>query len=76
MLLELKRFYIPPGQRVLLQDVDWSEFEAILEELGEQRAARIAYEQQTLEIMTPLPEHEADKVLINGDSRLRRFTAE
>ncbi|MEM7759652.1 MAG: Uma2 family endonuclease [Cyanobacteria bacterium P01_A01_bin.40] len=66
MLLELKRFYIPPGQKVLLQDVNWSEFEAILEELGEQRAARIAYEKETLEIMTPLPEHEADKVLI-GD---------
>ncbi|MEM8675968.1 MAG: Uma2 family endonuclease [Cyanobacteria bacterium P01_G01_bin.67] len=66
MLLELKRFYIPPGQKVLLQDVDWSEFEAILEELGEQRTARIAYEKETLEIMTPLPEHEADKVLI-GD---------
>ena len=66
MLLELKRFYIPPGQKVLLQDVSWSEFEAILEELGEKRAARIAYEAKTLEIMTPLPEHEADKVLI-GD---------
>ena len=66
MLLELKRFYIPPGQRILLQDVSWSEFEAILEELGEKRAARIAYEAKTLEIMTPSPEHEADKALI-GD---------
>ena len=66
MLLELKRFYIPPGQKVLLQNVSWQEFEAILEELGEKRAARIAYEGETLEIMTPLPEHEVDKVLI-GD---------
>ena len=66
MLLELKRLYIPPGQKVLLQSVSWQEFETILEELGEKRAARIAYERETLEIMTPLPEHEVDKVLI-GD---------
>ncbi len=66
MLLELKRFYIPPGQRVLLKDVSWQEFEAILEELGEKRAAKIAYNRGTLEIMTPLPEHEVNKVLI-GD---------
>ena len=66
MLLELKRLYIPPGQKVLLQSVSWHEFETILEELGEKRAARIAYERETLEIMTPLPEHEVDKVLI-GD---------
>ena len=66
MLLELKRLYIPPGQKVWLQNVSWQEFETILEELGEKRAARIAYERETLEIMTPLPEHEVDKVLI-GD---------
>ncbi|MDY7012630.1 MAG: Uma2 family endonuclease [Cyanobacteriota bacterium] len=66
MLLELKRFNIPPGQRVLLQNVTWPEFEAILDELGEHRAARIAYDRGTLEIMTPLPSHEADKCLI-GD---------
>jgi hypothetical protein len=26
MLLELKRIYVPPGQRVLMQDVTWKEF--------------------------------------------------
>ncbi len=41
-------------------------FESILDELGEGRAARISYSQGTLEIMTPLPEHENDKVII-GD---------
>jgi Uma2 family endonuclease len=61
MLLELKRFSIPPGQRILLHDVNWQEFEAILDELGEHRAARVAYEYGNLEIMTPLPEHEDDK---------------
>jgi Uma2 family endonuclease len=66
MLLELKRFTIPPGQRVLLHDVTWDEFEAILTELGEHRSARVAYDQGNLEIMTPLPEHESSKVFI-GD---------
>ncbi len=66
MLLELKRIEVPPGQRVLLQDVSWQEFERILEELGDRRSARIAYENGTLEIMTPLPEHEANKEVI-GD---------
>ncbi|MBW4527662.1 MAG: Uma2 family endonuclease [Phormidium tanganyikae FI6-MK23] len=66
MLLELNRIEVPPGQRILLQNVSWQEFERILEELGDRRAARIAYENGTLEIMTPLPEHEANKEAI-GD---------
>ena len=41
------------------------QFENILEELGENRSARIAYDQGTLEIMTPLPEHEFNKEIIS-----------
>ncbi|NET04658.1 MAG: Uma2 family endonuclease [Symploca sp. SIO2B6] len=66
MLLELERLTVPPGQRVLLQDVSWQEFESILEELGEHRAQRLAYDSGVLEIMTPLPGHEASKEII-GD---------
>lgn len=65
MLLELNRLEVPPGQKVLLRDVSWQEFEAILEELGEHRAARVAYENGMLEIMTPLPEHERSKEIIS-----------
>ncbi len=65
MLLELKRLVVPPGQRVLLEDVSWQEFEAILSELGEHRAARVAYDNGILEIMTPLPEHERNKETIS-----------
>ena len=64
MLLELRRFDILPGQKLVLREVNWQEFEQILEELGEKRASRIAYANGTLEIMAPLPEHEVDKVLI------------
>ncbi len=65
MLLELNRITVPPGQRVLLCDVSWQEFEAILEDLGEHRASRVAYDNGTLEIMTPLPEHETNKELVS-----------
>lgn len=64
MLLELKRIQVPPGQKVWLQDASWLEFEAILRELGDRRAARVAYDRGTVEIMTPLPEHEASKILV------------
>jgi Uma2 family endonuclease len=66
MLLELRQISVPPGERVILQDVTWQEFEAILEELGEHRSSRLAYDRGTLEIMVPLPEHEANKEII-GD---------
>jgi Uma2 family endonuclease len=65
MLLELKRIHVPPGQRVLLRDVTWQELETILEDLGEHRVARIAYDRGILEIMAPLPEHEYDKEIIS-----------
>lgn len=64
--LQLRQIIVPPGHRVLLDDVNWQEFEAILEELGEHRGSRIAYSQGTLEIRMPLPEHEFNKEII-GD---------
>lgn len=66
MQLELKQLIVPPGHQVLLKEVTWPMFEAISEELGESRAARLSYSQGCLEIMTPLPEHEMCKVII-GD---------
>jgi len=64
--LQLRQLDVPPGHRVLLHDVSWQEFEAILEELGEKRGTRLAYSKGTLEIVAPLPEHEKPKVVI-GD---------
>jgi Uma2 family endonuclease len=66
MLLELEQIIVPPGQQLLLKNVTWQMYERILEELGERRASRVNYSQGILEIMTPLPEHENDKVVI-GD---------
>jgi Uma2 family endonuclease len=64
--LQLRQLDVPPGQRLLVHGVDWAEFEEILLELGEKRITRIAYNQSTLELRMPLPEHEVDKEII-GD---------
>ncbi|NEO98258.1 MAG: Uma2 family endonuclease [Symploca sp. SIO2E9] len=64
--LQLRQLSVPPGQRIVLTDVNWSKFEDILQELGEKRAKRVAYSQNQLEIIMPLPEHEFDKEII-GD---------
>ncbi|HBB30502.1 MAG TPA: hypothetical protein DDZ80_32845 [Cyanobacteria bacterium UBA8803] len=66
MQFELKQLIIPPGNVLHLKDVSWQMFETILEELGEHRTTRLAYNQGLLEIMNPLPEHEDDKEII-GD---------
>lgn len=61
MQLQLKQINVQPGQRVLLHDISWNNFEQILEELGEDRASRLTYYKGMLEIMVPLPEHESAK---------------
>ncbi|WP_333068509.1 MULTISPECIES: hypothetical protein [unclassified Microcoleus] len=62
--LQLRQISVPPGHRVLFHNVEWQEFEAIIEELGEHRGSRIAYSEGTLEIRIPLPEHEKAKIII------------
>ncbi|NER00586.1 MAG: Uma2 family endonuclease [Cyanothece sp. SIO2G6] len=64
--LQLRQLDVPQGQRLLLHDVGWDEFETILEELGNHRNSRIAYDDGVLEIMVPISEHEDDKEII-GD---------
>lgn len=51
--------------RILLYDISWQQFEALLQDLGDHRAARLAYDRGTLEIMTPLPEHEYYKEVLS-----------
>ena len=52
-------------QRVLLQNVDWECLEFLLKKLGENRATRLNYSQNILEIMTPLLPHESAKCNID-----------
>jgi Uma2 family endonuclease len=66
MLLQLRQLNVPPGQHIILHDISWAEFERILVELGDRRSTKIAYQHGTIELMTPLPEHKTNKVII-GD---------
>lgn len=50
-------------ERVLLQNVSWQLYEAMLQELGENRAVRLTYDNGTLELMSPLMPHERSKRL-------------
>jgi Uma2 family endonuclease len=53
------------ADRVLLHNISWEQYERFLEDLGDRPSARIAYDNSTLEIMTPLPEHEYFKEVIS-----------
>lgn len=66
LTLQLQQLDIPPGQRLLIHDLNWEEFEQFLIELGEKHASRIAYSHPTLEIRMPLAKHERTKSFI-GD---------
>ncbi|MGB5771706.1 MAG: Uma2 family endonuclease [Crocosphaera sp.] len=65
MQLVLEQIILHPGQQLLLKELNWQKFEAILSELGEKRASRLSYSNGLLEIMVPLPEHEKDKEIIS-----------
>ncbi|MBD2178986.1 Uma2 family endonuclease [Pseudanabaena sp. FACHB-1998] len=65
-LLRISQIETLAGQSTVLHDIDWKQFESILQDLGDKRRSRIAYLNGVLEIVMPLPEHEKIKVLI-GD---------
>lgn len=49
---------LPRADRVVLENISWQQFEALLRSLGNRRASRLAYDTGRLEITVPLPEHE------------------
>lgn len=55
-----------PENRVVLKGVSWSTFKALLADVGDDRAWRIAYDRGVLEIRMPLEEHEEPKRLIES----------
>ncbi len=61
----ISQITLAPGSTVIIPNVSWQEFELILQELGEDRSARVIYSNGTLEVMVPLPEHEKPKELIS-----------
>jgi len=63
--IAIAQIQVPPGQRLILDNISWQEFEEILEDLGEHRHSHIAYYRGVLEFRMPLPGHERAKVLIS-----------
>ncbi|MBR8831292.1 MAG: hypothetical protein N5P05_001519 [Chroococcopsis gigantea SAG 12.99] len=53
------------ADQILFQEISWRQFDNLLANLGEKRAARIAYDNGTLEITSPLAEHEYYKERIS-----------
>lgn len=51
-------------QRVLLYNISWQTFKAMLTEMGSERGSRLAYDSGTVEIMSPLMPHENSNRLI------------
>ena len=60
----IKTLNLSPGSRVLLAEVTWQHYEALLEDLGEKRGSRLAYNRGMLEVRVPLPEHERGAIAL------------
>ena len=58
--------HLPPGGRLTLYEVDWEEYEQLLDQLGDEYHFRISYDNGGLEIMTPTGKHERYKSLLNS----------
>ena len=56
----------PAENRVVLKGVSWSTFKALMADVGDDRAWRIAYDGGVLEIRMPHLEHEVPKGLIES----------
>jgi Uma2 family endonuclease len=54
----------PTETRVLLENISWQTFKIMLAEMGSERKNRLAYDNGTIEIMTPLMPHENSNRLI------------
>jgi Uma2 family endonuclease len=52
--------------RIILKGVSWQTYKALMADVGDERAWRIAYDRGVLEIRMPLEEHEEPKRLIES----------
>jgi Uma2 family endonuclease len=54
----------PTEACVIIEGASWATYECLLADFGDSRTARVAYDQGTLEIMTPSYQHERLKSLL------------
>ncbi len=55
---------LPAETLTVLQGVRWETYQALVFDLAETSGKRLIYDQGTLEVVTPLPEHEVNKRLL------------
>lgn len=56
----------PTEKRIILQNINWQQFEKLLRELGAERQTRLTYLRGKLEMMTPVEAHERCSRLIDS----------
>ena len=56
--------HLPAGGTLVVQDVSWEAYEQLLDELADRPGVRVTYDEGKLQIMSPLPEHEKYKRII------------
>lgn len=63
--IPIRALKLSPGSHLLIENISWEQYDALLAELGEERISpRINYCKNTLELMAPLPIHERPNRLI------------
>lgn len=56
--------------RTLLKNISWQTFKTILDQMGGERQSRLAYDNQIVEIITPLMPHEnSNRIDSNFDQK-------
>jgi Uma2 family endonuclease len=51
--------HVPAGATLIIHAFAWDEYERLLEDLADRSHVRVSYDRGKLEVMSPLPEHEA-----------------
>lgn len=57
---------VSPGNSIVMNGIKWETYKALMADVGDGRAWRIAYDEGVLEIRMPLTEHEEPKILIGS----------
>jgi Uma2 family endonuclease len=56
--------HLPTGGTLVFDDVSWDDYEQLLNEIDDRPGLRVAYNEGKLEVMSPRPEHEEYKRII------------
>ncbi len=55
---------VSPGNSIVMNGIKWETYKALMTDVGDGRAWRIAYDEEVLEIRMPLQEHEQPKIVL------------